>query len=211
MVRDTFEAQREWMVQSQLQARGIRDPKVLEAFRRVPRHAFVDKSLRRYAYQDHPLGIGGGQTISQPYIVALMSEALSLEGCERVLEVGTGSGYQTAILAELTQEVYTVERIPSLRRQAEKTLRELGYENIRFVDGDGSEGYAPGAPYEGIVVTAAARRLPDALDSQLAEGGRLIIPIGGALMQTLYRFEKTRGALKRKDLGGVRFVPLVDT
>jgi protein-L-isoaspartate(D-aspartate) O-methyltransferase len=195
------------MVDEQIARRGIRDERVLAAMRRVERHLFVPESQWFLAYGDHPLPVGEGQTISQPYIVALMTEALGLEGGERVLEVGTGSGYQAAILAELAQDVYTVEILPALAERADATLKELGYRNIHLRVGDGSEGWAEHAPYQGILVTAAPPEVPPALLEQLAEGGRLVIPVGVA-SQELELYTRNPEGLDVQRLAPVRFVPL---
>jgi len=209
MHEDEYTRMREHMVHYQLKNRGIRDKRVLAAFARVPRHAFVDKDQRHFAYNDHPLGIGAGQTISQPYIVALMTEALQLEPSDRILEVGTGSGYQTAILAEIVDEVHTIERIRSLQEGAKEALQSQGYENIRYVVGDGTDGHPEKAPYDAILVTAAAREVPKSLLDQLDEGGRMVIPVGGHFFQDLLLITKKGSEYVKKNLGPVRFVPLV--
>ena len=176
---------REFMVRTQIEQRGIRDKLVLHAMRRVPRHAFIPERLRRQAYDDTPLSIGRGQTISQPYMVALMTDRLELAGTEHVLEIGTGSGYQTAILAELAADVVSVERVASLAERARKTLDEQGCENVRVEVGDGTLGWPDGAPYDRILVTAGAPEVPPSLKAQLAENGRLVIPVGQRYSQTL--------------------------
>jgi len=176
------------MVEHQLRRRGIRDERVLAAFLKVPRHKFVRPQDLWVAYDDYPLPIGYGQTISQPYIVALMTELLALKGDERVLEVGTGSGYQAAILAELAKEVITIERIPELARRAQRVLTDLGYRNVTVLVGDGSLGAPDFAPFDAIIVTAAAPHPPKALLEQLKDGGRLVIPIGDRTLQELIRF-----------------------
>ncbi len=204
-----YDLMRKRMVTTQLEYRDIRDERVLAAFRKVPRHRFVNWSERPYAYDDHPLPIGDEQTISQPYIVALMSEALELSEGDKVLEIGTGSGYQTAILAELAREVFTVERIARLQEKAKPVLKDLGYENITFAIGDGYEGYEEGAPYDAILVTAASKKLPEQLLEQLKVGGRLVIPLGGAFMQSLFAIKKREDTYVKKNLGPVRFVPLI--
>ena len=205
-----FERQRLWMVESQIRHRGIRDSRVLEVMKRVPRHLFVPRHLWDQAYNDYPLPIGDGQTISQPYMVALMTEALELTGAEKVLEVGTGSGYQAAILAELAKEVYTIERLASLARPAEELLHRLGYRNVHVLVGDGTLGWPPAAPYDAIIVTAGAPKIPPALVEQLALGGRLVIPVGDRYNQTLTRLRRTpEGSLKTEYLGGCRFVKLI--
>jgi protein-L-isoaspartate(D-aspartate) O-methyltransferase len=202
-----FKALREKMVESQIQARGVKDAKVLEAMRRVERHLFVPPQLRSQAYQDHPLPIGEGQTISQPYIVALMTELLELQGGERVLEIGTGSGYQAAILAEIAREVYTIEIIESLATSARKRLEELGYRNIQVRHGDGYKGWPEVAPFDAIIVTAAPDRIPPPLIDQLKEGGRMVIPVGVGF-QTLKKIVKREGKPIRRDILPVLFVPL---
>ncbi len=197
------------MVEEQLIARGIRDQRVLDAFRRVPRHEFVPAALRASAYDDRALPIGEEQTISQPYMVAIMTELLELTAGEKVLEVGTGSGYQAAILAELGGRIVTIERLASLSEQAKTTLTRLGYTGIEFVVGDGSEGYSPGAPYDAIVVTAGCPKIPQPLADQLAEGGRLVLPIGDRDIQTLTVAAKKHGRLQLSGSVPCRFVPLV--
>ena len=189
--------------------RGITDKGVLEAMRKVPRHRFVDDRLKDSAYFDHPLPIGCGQTISQPYMAAFMTEALELSGKEKVLEVGTGSGYQAAILAELAGEVRTIERISELADGARGLLVTLGYTNISVGTGDGSEGWKEFAPYEAIIVTAASPDIPDALLEQLADDGRLAIPVGSQYSQELIVVSKSGGQVYRKNLGGCVFVPLI--
>lgn len=200
---------RERMVRQQIAARGIRAERVLDAMRSVPRHLFVPLESRHSAYMDGPLSIGQGQTISQPYIVALMTEALELRGHERVLEIGTGSGYQAAILSQLAFQMYTVERIPELASRAQDLFRQLGYDNISMHVGDGTLGWLEHAPYEAIIITAAAPEIPRPLTDQLAEGGRLVAPIGGSWSQSLVRVRKQRGHLRRQELTSVAFVPLI--
>jgi protein-L-isoaspartate(D-aspartate) O-methyltransferase len=199
------------MLDVDLAGRGIRDERVLAAMTHVPREAFVLPEWRREAYEDMPLPIGEGQTISQPYIVARMAEALELKGDEHVLEIGTGSGYGAAILSRLADEVFSVERLERLAAMAEARLRELGYSNVYVRCGDGSVGWAENAPYQGIVVTAAARAVPSALLGQLAPGSRLVMPIGPAYdEQRLVRVRRTtEGRFLEEDLGPVQFVPLV--
>ncbi len=206
---DPFTVAREAMVREQIAARDVRDEAVLTAMRRTPRHRFVPPEQIAAAYEDHPLPIGYGQTISQPYIVALMTEALKVKPGDRVLEIGTGSGYQAAILADLGCQVYTVEIIPELARQAEARLADLGYGQVKVLSADGYYGWPEHAPFDAIIVTAAPDHLPQPLGSQLKEGGRLIVPIGpqGAV-QTLWLFEKRGGQLEATNLGGVLFVPL---
>ena len=206
---DLYRLARERMVETQTKARGIKDERVLKAMLKVPRHLFVDEALRDQAYGDFPLPIGEGQTISQPYIVALMTEALELKGNERVLEIGTGSGYQTAILAELALWVYTIERFPTLLERAKKVLKELGYKNISFKLDDGTLGWKEAAPFDAIIVTAASPDIPLPLVEQLTEGGRMVIPIGDEFSQTLIKGVKKGGKLHTKALEPVRFVKLV--
>jgi protein-L-isoaspartate(D-aspartate) O-methyltransferase len=200
------------MVQDQIAARDISDEAVLETMRRVPRHHFVPAQYLAAAYEDHPLPIGYGQTISQPYIVALMTESLKVKPGQRVLEIGTGSGYQAAILADLGCQVYTIEIVPELATQAEGRLAEVGYGQVKVLNGDGYYGWPEHAPFDAIIVTAAPDHLPLPLANQLNEGGRLVIPIGpqGAV-QTLWLFEKKAGQLEATNLGGVVFVPLTGT
>ncbi len=193
------------MVRDQIFSRGIRDDRVLRAMTEVPRHSFVPVSLKSSAYADDPLPIGEGQTISQPYIVAAMSEALRIRPGERVLEIGTGSGYQTAVLAELGAAVHTVEILPVLAEKARLTLGLLGYASIRFRTGDGSEGWPSEAPFDAICVTAAPERIPDALLEQMADGGRMIAPVG-LTRQDLVFVEKREGTVSRETLMPVRFV-----
>jgi protein-L-isoaspartate(D-aspartate) O-methyltransferase len=204
-----FAKMRQQMVDTQLRARGISDERVLDAMLRVPRHEFAPQRYRDQAYEDHPLPIGEGQTISQPYIVARMLEALALKPTDRVLEVGTGSGYLTALLAELAAQVFSVERHAALADAARDLLVRMGYTNVRVIVGDGSQGYAEGAPYAAIVVSAAAAEVPRALLEQLGEGGRMIIPVGGADSQQLQliRMENGQARISLHEL--CRFVPLV--
>lgn len=207
--KDIYRVARERMVDTQIKARGIKDERVLKAMLKVPRHLFVPPSLRDQAYGDFPLPIGEGQTISQPYIVALMTEALELKGKERVLEIGTGSGYQTAILAELAAWVYTIEKYATLQERAKAVLFELGYKNISFKIGDGTLGWKEAAPFDAIIVTAAAPQIPLPLIEQLAEGGRIVIPVGDEFSQMLIKGVKKGGTLHTKSLEPVRFVKLV--
>ena len=193
----------------QLSERGMDAPRVLAAMARVPRERFVPEEVRHLAYSDRALPIACGQTISQPYIVALMTAALELTGGERVLEIGTGSGYQAAVLAELTAEVVSIERHAALSQAAQTVLDELGYKNIRLVVGDGTLGWPEGAPYDRILVAAAAAQVPPALEEQLAEGGTLVIPVGPSDGQTLEAYRKIGGKLYAEPLSGCRFVPLV--
>jgi protein-L-isoaspartate(D-aspartate) O-methyltransferase len=203
-----FDTRRRRMVESQIAARGVRDPNVLAALGKVPRHLFVPTDLQPHAYDDEPLPIGDGQTISQPYIVAYMTEALALGPADKVLEVGTGSGYQTAVLAEIVREVDTVETIESLARRARETLAGLGYRNVLFRTGDGSRGWVERAPFDAILVGAAPDRIPAALEDQLKVGGRMIIPVGSVL-QELVRVVRTKRSFERGRLLSVRFVPLI--
>jgi protein-L-isoaspartate(D-aspartate) O-methyltransferase len=207
---EDFAAQRENMVDTQIRARGVKGEKVLAAMGKVPRHLFVPEALRAFSYGDEPLPIGEGQTISQPYIVAYMTAALELTGEERVLEVGTGSGYQTAILAEVVRQVFTVELIGVLSEKARALLQGLGYSNIRFRVGDGSRGWEENAPFDAVMVTAGAPAVPKRLEDQLAPGGRMIIPVGAGF-QELYLITRGRREFRRKKLLPVRFVPLVST
>ena len=204
-----FEVARRKMVETQIAARGIRDQRVLQAMREIPRHLFLDEGMWEQAYQDHPLPIGEKQTISQPYIVALMTEALEPNPRDRVLEIGTGSGYQTAILASLCEWVYSVERIRSLALKARRVLDQLRLYNVSIRIGDGTEGWSENAPYDGILVTAGAPEVPQPLKEQLAEGGRLVIPVGDRFSQTLYRILRKGDEFHQEDLGGCRFVDLV--
>lgn len=200
---------RQRMVDTQLRARGISDQRVLDAMARVPRHEFALERFRDQAYEDHPLPIGEGQTISQPYIVAVMLQALALSSQDVVLEVGTGSGYLTALLAELAKEVLSIERHPALADGARELLDRMGYKNVRVITGDGSRGFPESAPYDAIIVSAAAPELPLALVDQLAEGGRLIIPVGCNDSQQLQLIEKRNGQLRTTLRELCRFVPLV--
>jgi len=198
------------MVEQQLRQRGIRDERVLQAMATIPRHLFVPPALRSRAYDDGPLPIGAGQTISQPYIVALMSESLLLTGAETVLEVGTGSGYQAAVLSRLAKRVYSIEILPQLAKTARSRLTALGYDNVIVVVGDGNQGWAPGSPYDAIIVTAAAPQVPPALLDQLAEGGRLVLPVRVGEKQHLLRLRKAGGKVTQEDMGLVQFVPLIE-
>ncbi len=204
---DAFRAQRARMVADQIERRGVRDPAVLAAMRKVPRHQFVPESLRREAYDDHPLPIGLGQTISQPYIVALMTELARPRAGMKVLEVGTGSGYQAAVLAEIVGTVDTIEIVPELGRRATAVLGEMGYRNVRVFIGDGFDGRPQNAPFDAIVVTAAPETIPPPLLLQLAIGGRLVIPVGSA-GQELVVVTRTEGGYHRESVIPVRFVPM---
>ena len=199
------------MVETQLRARGIRDERLLGAMARVPRHEFVDPRYRDQAYEDHPLPIGAGQTVSQPYIVALMVERLSLQPSSIVMEIGTGSGYLTALLGELAQHVYSIERHAQLARQAEAILAGLGVTNVTVLVGDGSKGLPEHAPYDAIIVSAAASQVPPALFEQLREGGRMIIPVGLPEAQELQLVRKREGNPLITVLEGCRFVPLISS
>ncbi len=204
-----FAKLREKMVEQQLIVRGISDPSVLKAFKKVERHKFVPAEFLESAYSDHPLPIGSCQTISQPYIVALMTELLQLTGKEKILEIGTGSGYQTAILAELSAKVYSVERIALLAEKAEAKLAELGYDNIEIKVGDGSLGWKDCALYDAIMVTASCPDSPRTLLNQLAENGRLVVPIGEAFGQILTVFTKQKNSVSSREICGCVFVPLI--
>jgi protein-L-isoaspartate(D-aspartate) O-methyltransferase len=197
------------MVEEQIISREIKDPRVIAAMKKVPRHLFVEEALQSQAYSDHPLPIGEKQTISQPYMVALMTEALQLTGKERVLEIGAGSGYQTAILAELAERVFSIERIRPLAIRARQLIYELGYFNVEIKIFDGTYGWAEEGPFEAIMVTAGAPDIPQALLDQLTIGGRLVIPVGDAFVQDLIRITKTKDGIKKEDLGGCRFVKLI--
>jgi protein-L-isoaspartate(D-aspartate) O-methyltransferase len=199
-----FEAARERMVATQIAARGVRDPRVLEAMRNVPRHLFVPPELRDYAYDDRPLPIGEGQTISQPYMVAIMTELLEPAADDRVLEIGTGSGYQAAVLSRLVREVHSIEIVPQLAERARRTLEELGCDNVHVITGDGYRGLSEQAPFDGIVVTAAPDRVPPPLVEQLAPGARLVIPVGNRLQVV----ERTDSGIETRSLFSVRFVPM---
>jgi protein-L-isoaspartate(D-aspartate) O-methyltransferase len=202
-----YEILRKQMVDNQIIARGVQDERVLSAMSKVPRHLFVGEDQQHEAYNDHPLPIGEDQTISQPYMVALMTELMRLDGSEKVLEIGTGSGYQTAILAELVKEVYTVEIVERLAITARRILDELGYKNIKFKIGDGYDGWEKYAPYNAIIVTCGPSDVPQPLMDQLAEGGKLVIPIGYGF-QTLAILENINGELQKTESIECRFVPM---
>ena len=204
-----YDRKREEMVRSQIEARGIRDPLVLSAFRTVPRHLFVSEALREQAYGDYPLPIGEQQTISQPYIVAEMTQALELGQNDRVLEIGTGSGYQAAILAQIVYRVYTVERKRALYMQTRNLFDKLNYHNIVTKYADGTKGWQEESPFDAIVVTAGAPELPEVLITQLAEGGRLVVPVGNQHTQELIKICREKGDVQQTNLGGCRFVKLV--
>jgi protein-L-isoaspartate(D-aspartate) O-methyltransferase len=196
------------MVESQIESRGVTDPAVLNAMSKTPRWKFVPEDLKHRAFEDNPLPIGYGQTISQPYIVAYMTEALLLKPDDRVLEIGTGSGYQAAVLAEIANEVYTVEIIPELGENAADTLSELGYENVHVKIGDGYEGWTEHAPFDAIIVTCAPDHIPQPLLDQLADGGRLVIPVGGTYPQELQRITRVGDEYETEFLTSVLFVPM---
>lgn len=208
-MEEVFQSAREDMVQKQIARRGVKDTRVLAAMSKVPRHLFTPADELEWAYADMPLSIGQKQTISQPYIVAVMSELLQLTGTERVLEIGTGSGYQTAILGELAAYVYSLERIPDLAVKAQKRLTDLGYANVQVCTGDGTLGLAEFAPYNGILVTAAAPQVPRSLLAQLAGGGRLVIPTGGRFSQVLQVWQRSGDQFIQEDQMPVVFVPLI--
>ena len=204
-----FQELRDRMVDEQIVGRGVSDERVLEAMRRVPRHEFVPSELAFQAYEDHPLSIGWGQTISQPFIVAFMTQAVDLQPASRVLEVGTGSGYQAAVLAQICDEVYTIEIIPELAERAAAVLKVLGYGNIRLTTGDGYEGWPEHAPYDAIIVTCSPTDVPPPLVDQLAEGGRMIIPIDENGNQSLVLMNKKDGRLTQRSILPVLFVPMI--
>jgi protein-L-isoaspartate(D-aspartate) O-methyltransferase len=206
---DGWERKRTNMVERQIVSRGVSDIRVIEAMKKVPREQFVPQEMRISAYEDRPLPIGEGQTISQPYIVALMTELCGIEEGDRVLEIGTGSGYQTAILSELASEVYTIEVYESLSKKAEIILNQQGYTNIHFIVGNGYEGYEEGAPYDSIILTAAPRSIPDQLVEQLNEGGVLVGPVG-SVTQNLVKLTKSEGEVSKKTICSVAFVPMVN-
>jgi len=204
---DPYIQKREDMVRRQIEARGVKDKKVLEAMRKVPRHEFIPESLRGQAYEDHPVPIGKGQTISQPYIVAYMTEALKLSGDEKVLEIGTGSGYQAAVLAEIVKEVYSIEIICPLEENARNTLKRLGYRNVITKCADGYKGWPEHAPFDAVIITAAPDEVPPPLLNQLKEGGRLIVP-EGTYFQELRLYTRTGKGMESRKLLPVRFVPM---
>ncbi|MEA3317738.1 MAG: protein-L-isoaspartate(D-aspartate) O-methyltransferase [Bacteroidota bacterium] len=204
-----FENMRKRMVRNQIVARGIKTPKVIKAINEVPRHLFVPTEYKLMAYEDRPLPIGEGQTISQPYIVALMTDALKLDENTKVLEIGTGSGYQAAILAEICKDVYSIEIIESLGLKAKQVLNTLNYSNIHTKIGDGYKGWIEFAPYDAIIVTCAPTNIPKELKKQLTEGGKMIIPVGGSIAQELILLKKKNGKLIREVVAPVRFVPML--
>lgn len=204
-----YERQREEMVRNQLEARGIKSPKVLNAFRQVPRHLFISEALRDQAYGDYPLPIGEQQTISQPYIVAEMTQALDLNKNDRILEIGTGSGYQAAILAQIVFRVYTIERKRSLYMQARNLFDTLHYHNIVMKYADGTKGWHEESPFDGIIVTAGAPKIPEVLIDQLIEGGRMVVPVGNQHTQELIKIFRDKQNIRHTNLGGCRFVKLV--
>jgi len=206
---DYYASERNYMVETQIASRGIRDQLILDAMRTVPRHSFVQPEYHNLAYTDGPLPIGNSQTISQPYIVALMTELLALKGHERVLEIGTGSGYQAAVLAYVAREVHTIERYANLADYAARILKDLGLENIYVHIGDGTLGFPDYAPYSAIIVTAAAPSVPKSLLDQLEDGGRLVIPVGGRGGQVLERWLRDGKDFKHEDIIPVAFVPLI--
>ena len=207
LTEEKYTLARKHMVNTQIIARGVSDERVLAAMLKVERHKFLPKHLKPHAYADQPLPIGLSQTISQPYIVALMTELLNLNGYEKVLEIGTGSGYQAAILAELAKEVYTIEILEPLAKRADKLLNDLGYKNITVKSGDGFIGWEEHAPFDGIIVTCAPGEVPEPLIQQLAEGGRMVIPVGD-MWQELKLLEKRKGKIESKSIIPVRFVPM---
>jgi protein-L-isoaspartate(D-aspartate) O-methyltransferase len=207
---DDFGRQRHLMVETQIRGRGVRNPAVLRAMAAVPRHQFVPRAMRPLAYQDGALPIGHDQTISQPYIVALMSELLDPRPGQRVLEVGTGSGYQAAVLEEMGAVVFSIEIVPALGQTAQKVLADLGYSQIQIRIGDGYLGWPEHAPYDGIIVTCAPTRIPQPLQDQLAEGGRMVIPVGQSDAQQLFLLTKRQGRIEQEKIIDVAFVPMVD-
>jgi protein-L-isoaspartate(D-aspartate) O-methyltransferase len=209
MEEESFQRERMKMVERQIAARGIRDPRVLDAMRTIPRHRFVPEHYRDSAYEDRPLPIGEGQTISQPYIVAVMTELLQPRPTDKMLEIGTGSGYQAALLSQLVSRVITLERLPAIAERARKNLEALGITNVEVVVSDGTLGWPDQAPYDAILITASTPEIPPPLIDQLAEGGRLVAPVGGQGYQELVRVEKHQGNVEKTYHGGVVFVPLI--
>ena len=207
---ESYGQKRQAMIENHIKGRGIKDRRVLDIMGKIPRHLFVDEHVRDRAYGDHPLPIGEGQTISQPYVVALMTEALQLKPTDRVLEIGTGSGYQAAVLAGIVKEVYTIEIRKSLAAQAEKRLKDLGYTNVKVKYADGYFGWEEFAPFDAIIITASANHIPPPLIRQLKEGGRLILPLGSTVYyQTLTLATKRKGDLDVQQMGAVAFVPMI--
>jgi protein-L-isoaspartate(D-aspartate) O-methyltransferase len=206
---DELRRAREEMVENQIKTRGVTDERVLEALRKVPRHEFIQENHQSEAYADHPLPIGSGQTISQPYIVALMTEQLELKDDEKVLEIGTGSGYQAAILAELVREVHSVERVSELAEKARENLRRLGIKNVSVHIGDGTLGWLEEAPYDAIIITAGTPVMPEGLADQLSDGGRLVAPVGSRWRQMLELWIKREGEIEKIEVLPVVFVPLI--
>jgi protein-L-isoaspartate(D-aspartate) O-methyltransferase len=210
MILNEYASKRQQMVESQIISRGIKDIRIINAMKKVPRHLFLDEALRSQAYEDYPAPIGEKQTISQPYIVALMTELLQLKGNEKILEIGTGSGYQTAVLAELVDQVFSIERIPALAKRARKLLDELKYTNIVITIDDGTLGWREHSPYDGIIVTAAAPYPPSTLLEQLKTGSKLVIPVGAESVQDLLVYTKDdKGDYNKESYGGCRFVKLI--
>lgn len=208
--QESYEEQRNQMVSRQIIARGVKDQQVIEAMKKVKRHLFVPAEFVPMAYNDTPLPIGYGQTISQPYIVAYMTEILDLKPADKVLEIGTGSGYQAAVLAEICDSVYTIEIVPQLGKQAKRLLKDLGYKKVTVKTGDGYKGWTEHAPFDVIIVTCSPTHIPAPLEKQLAEGGRMIIPVGEKYVQKLVYLVKKKGELHRKAVLAVSFVPMVD-
>lgn len=208
-MEDPRKEERLRMVRYQIEARGVEDPAVLVAMRDIPRHLFIPEEFRDAAYHDRPLPIGSGQTISQPYIVALMTSLLELKPGDRVLEIGAGSGYQAAILSKLARNVVTIERLPEIASKARDVLQGLGIYNVRVIVGDGTLGYSADAPYDGIIITAASPDVPSPLIDQLADGGRLVAPVGSRDLQQLVRVTRQGSLINRENFGGVVFVPLL--
>ncbi len=206
----SYEDEREIMVRDQIEWRGVDNKNVLNAMKQVPRHVFVPNPYKPYAYDDTPLPIGEGQTISQPYIVAYMTEILDLKSTDKVLEIGTGSGYQAAVLAEICDSVYTIEIYKSLAERAGKILKKLGYDNVFVKHGDGYKGWPEHAPFDAIIVTCAPRDVPEELEEQLKENGRMIIPVGKKYTQQLYLLKKKDGKIREHAVLPVRFVPMID-
>ncbi|MEK6599804.1 MAG: protein-L-isoaspartate(D-aspartate) O-methyltransferase [Deltaproteobacteria bacterium] len=208
--QDVYAKKRQIMIEKDIRGRGVTDKKVLDVMGKTPRHLFVEGHLRDAAYEDYPLPIDEGQTISQPYVVALMTEVLQLKPSDRVLEIGTGSGYQAAILAEIVKEVYTIEIRKGLAEKAEKRLKDMGYKNVKVKYGDGYFGWEEYTPFDAIIITAAANHIPPSLIKQLKEGGRLIIPLGSTVYsQTLILAIKEKGELNLQEITSVRFVPMI--